>query len=82
MDLSIDELRKQLRTGQVAKPGDRVSLLTEDYETHTSKVVELTDNAIHGNVTKILIDEIAKSNSIRNFHSVSSHREFENEMYI
>ena len=58
VDLTAEEAREQVRAGEIARPGERVSVTTEDGRTHEFEVVEVTDHAIRGDVDNVHIDSI------------------------
>ncbi len=51
-------VREQVRAGQICRPGERVFVTTEDGETHEFKVVEVTELAVRGSTSDVLIDQI------------------------
>ena len=58
VDLPPEEVRQQVRAGQIAQPGERVSVTTEDGRTHEFKVVQVTDSSVRGDNADVLIDTI------------------------
>ncbi len=58
LDLTAEEVREQVRAGEIARPGERVSVTTEDGRTHEFKVVEVTDHAVRGDDADVPIDTI------------------------
>ncbi len=53
-----EELREQVRNGQIVRPGERVSLTTDDGATHVFDVLEVTDSAVRGDAVSIPVDSI------------------------
>ena len=53
-----EELRGQVRNGQIVRPGEYVSLTTVDGTTHVFEVLEVTDRAVRGDAVDVLIDSI------------------------
>lgn len=58
VDLPPGEVREQLRAGQIARPGERVSIATEDGRTHEFKVVRVTDRSVRGGTADVPINTI------------------------
>ena len=58
MDLSSGEIRAQVRAGEIARPGDRVSVTTVDGKTQTIEVTEVTDSDVRGSNSNVPIDTI------------------------
>ena len=53
-----EEVRKQIRAGELANPGDRILVTTEDNKTHVFQVVEVTDCDVRGSEEAVSIDKI------------------------
>ena len=58
VDSSPEELRGQVRNGQIMRPGERVSLTTEDGTTHVFEVLEVTDRAVRSDAVDVPIESI------------------------
>ena len=58
VDMPPEALREQVRASQIARPGERVSVTTEDGVTHEFKIVEVTDRAIRGDAVDVPINAI------------------------
>lgn len=58
VELPPEEVRSQVRSGQILQPGERVSLTTEDGTTHVFEVLEVTDRAVRGAAVEVPIDSI------------------------
>ena len=58
VDAPPEQVREQVRAGQIARPGERVTVTTEDGRTHEFEVVEVTDRAVRGDGAEVPIDEI------------------------
>ena len=58
MDLSPEEVRKQIRAGELANLGDRILVTTEDSKTYIFQVVEVTDCDVRGSEEAVQIDTI------------------------
>lgn len=57
-DGSPDALRQAIRTGELVKPGDRVTVVTPAIGERTLTVSQVDDNFIRGENTQVPIDEI------------------------
>lgn len=57
-DGSPDALRQAIRTGELVKPGDRVTVVTPAIGERTLIVSQVDDNFIRGENTQVPIDEI------------------------
>ena len=60
VNLPPGEVREQVRAGQTARPGERVSVTTEDGRTHEFKVVQVTDGSVRGDDAEVPIDTIVR----------------------
>lgn len=58
VNLSSGELRAQVRAGEIAQPGDRISVTTEDGKTQAFEVTGVTDSAVQGGNSTVRIDSI------------------------
>lgn len=58
VDLPPGEVREQVRAGQIARPGERISVTTEDGGTHAFEVVQVTDHSVRGKAADVPIDMI------------------------
>ena len=58
VDLPAEEVRDQVRAGQIARPGERVSVTTEDGRTHDFKVVQVANGSVRGDAADVPIDTI------------------------
>ena len=58
VDLPPGEVREQVRAGQIARPGQRVSVTTEDGRTHEFEVVQVDDGSVRGDAADVPIDTI------------------------
>ncbi len=58
VELPPEELREQVRNGQIVRPGERVSLTTDDGTTHVFDVLEVTGSAVRGDAVDVPIDSI------------------------
>lgn len=58
VDLSSGELREQVRAGEIAQPGDRISVTTEDGKTQTIEVTEVTNDDVRSSNSNVPIDTI------------------------
>lgn len=58
VEVPPEALREQVRAGQICRPGERVFVTTEDGETHEFQVVEVTERAVRGSTSNVLIDQI------------------------
>lgn len=65
VEMPPEEVREQVRAGQILGPGERVRVTTEDGETHEFKVVEVTERAVRGNTSDVLIDQIVSVHTRR-----------------
>lgn len=58
MDLSPKEVRKQVRAGELAQPGERILVTTDDNKTHMFKVTEVTNRVVRGDKEAVQIDKL------------------------
>lgn len=58
VDLPPQEVRGQVRDGQIVRLGERVSLTADDGTTHVFEVLEVTDLAVRGDAVDVPIDSI------------------------
>lgn len=58
LDLSSAQVREHIRAGQIAQPGDRISVTTEDGRTQKFKVTGVTTSTVQGGDTDVSIDSI------------------------
>lgn len=58
VDLSSREIHEKVRAGEIAQPGERISVTTEDGNTHAFEVSEVSDRAIRGGNSNVSIDTI------------------------
>ena len=58
INLSSEDLRGQVRAGEIARAGDQVSLTTKDGKTQEFEVTEVTHNVIRGGESDVAIDDI------------------------
>ena len=58
MDLSPEEVRKQIRAGELVNPGDHILVRIEDSKTYLFQVVEVTDCDVRGSEEAVPIDTI------------------------
>ena len=58
VNLPGEEVREQVRAGKVVRPGQQVSITTEDGRTQKFEVKQVTDRAIQGNGANVSIDSI------------------------
>ena len=56
--IAPEELREQVRRGQIVRPGDRVSLTTDSGATHVFDVLGVTDSAVRGDAVGVPVDSI------------------------
>ena len=57
-EMPSNELRTQIRAGELISIGDRILVVTADGSEHKFKVTELDDTSIHGKDEIIRIDDI------------------------
>ena len=58
VELPPEEVRSQVRNGQIVRAGERVSLTTQDGTTHVFEVLEVTDRVVRGAAIDVPIDSI------------------------
>ena len=58
VELPPEQLRDQVRRGQIVRPGERVSLTTDSGATHVFDVLEVTDSAVCGDAVRVPVDSI------------------------
>ena len=65
MDLPPNEVQARIRAGEIARPGERISVTTAGGKEHVLVVVESDDQVIRGASARVPIDEIV---SVRTEH--------------
>jgi hypothetical protein len=58
VDLSAEELQSQIRSGELAQPGNRVAVVTAGGMEHTFEVVAVTEDVIRGESVEVPIGDI------------------------
>ena len=58
VDLSGEDLRKQVRAGKIVQPGQQVSITTEDGDSRELEVLEVTNSYVKGEDVDVPIDSI------------------------
>ena len=58
VELPVDELHASIRAGELARPGERVSLVTVDGTEHTFEVAGVDRDHIRGESVTVLIEDV------------------------